>query len=481
MCGLAGIAGDISGPLKSGFDDLLLVTQLRGRDSTGVFAVTDGNEVRHIKVLGTPDQLFDRKSYDDVIRGFPKVMAGHCRSKTIGENSVQNAHPYDFDNIIGMHNGTLKAYYQMEGYDHKKTDSYALYHNIDRYGVIETMQNVDPAGAYALVWWDKVDNRLKFLRNDQRPLWFAWTKDMKAMIWCSEPWMFNVIARKVDLWDGKDKEGNQSAPYTQLPVDTLWSFTVESVAVAGKPAVKLHQPVVVKAEGKKPGNFHRGHMGFGKATTTTKVIDDKGGEVTNPFGMVKAGTEQKDEEVAKILDRFDKRHGPVASNVLSLESRRLLKQELNDPVNDVSPLGGSTTTTTSAKSQGKASSKISDFRPDSMRGKNSSKPILSLPPKSSKVSLQRNNVRPFYCSGKSSYPEVKLVDFRSVLGTEYITDVPSGTEIPLAEFEIRTGGKCTYCRTPVGGLEEVGAFLDRMMTRFVCTSCQTEPKIAITG
>lgn len=481
MCGLAGIAGDISHSLKAGFDDLLLITQLRGRDSTGVFTVSNNNDTKHLKVLGTPDQLFDRKSYDDVTRGFPKVMAGHCRSKTIGENSVANAHPYDFDNVVGMHNGTLKSYYQMEGYDNKKTDSYALYHNIDRYGIVETMQKVDPDGAYALVWWDKVDNQLKFLRNGQRPLWFTWTKDQKAMVWCSEPWMFHAIGRKVELWNGVEKEGERQSPYIPLPADTLWSFNIESTHYTAKPAVVLRQKMDVKAEGKKPAKFTQ-RMGFGKATVTTRVIDDKGGEVANPFSTEKDKKVQLSPLIEGILERFEKRHGHVASNVLSLESRRRLKEALDDPLDDVSsPLEESTTTPISAKSQEKASPKISDFRPESMRGKSSSKKTLSLPRNSSKDSPQRNREKSFDCSGKSSCPEPKLVDTREVLGTQYITDVPSGAEITIGEFESRTGGKCSYCHTPIGGLEEVGAFLDRMMSRFVCTSCQTPPKIAIVG
>ncbi len=88
MCGLVGIAGDTSVALKDAFKGMLLVNQLRGSDSTGVFTVR-GEDVHVAKTLGVPEYLYDTKSFDTAMTGTPKIMAGHGRSKTVGENSRQ--------------------------------------------------------------------------------------------------------------------------------------------------------------------------------------------------------------------------------------------------------------------------------------------------------------------------------------------------------------------------------------------------------
>lgn len=45
MCGLAGAVGNTNVKIREAFIDLLLVTQLRGRDATGVFTVANNDEV----------------------------------------------------------------------------------------------------------------------------------------------------------------------------------------------------------------------------------------------------------------------------------------------------------------------------------------------------------------------------------------------------------------------------------------------------
>jgi hypothetical protein len=53
----------------------------------------------------------------------------------------------------------------------------------------------------ALVWFDKRDMNLHMVRNLQRPLEYALSKDNKTIFWASEDWMFQVSAkrRKVEL------------------------------------------------------------------------------------------------------------------------------------------------------------------------------------------------------------------------------------------------------------------------------------------
>ena len=463
MCGLAGVAGNTNVRSRDAFIDLLTITQLRGKDSTGVFSVKGEDTVDYAKQLGPPEWLFDTKSFDRCVNGVPKIMAGHCRSKTVGDNTRDNAHPYDFEDLIGMHNGTLRGHYSLDGYDYKRTDSWAMYNHINRFGIEETMKQLDPDGAWALVWWDKNEKRLNFLRNDKRPLWFAWAKDKTQMFWCSEPWMFSAVNRVVDLWDGKaTAEGEKdTSPYFQLPPDTLWSFSVAAYPKPGEKYLTFHQPHAMKAEGKKP-------MGFTRDSSVSK-----GGEVTNPFF-----------------------HGQgVTREAADAAYQRLLARQKNlddslEGIGHVAQEEPGTSITTQRRSEN-PSSNVLDFRRGPTHGRSSSQKTLSLPPKSSELS-QRNSSEKSTDSSKEScektgsssilrsqeFPQVSL---RDVAGTQYITHNLTSSEIPIQEFEARTGGKCSYCKKPIGGLEEVAAFTNKAMSGFICTSCVAEPEIALVG
>jgi hypothetical protein len=340
----------------------------------------------------------------------------------------------------------------MEGYNYKKTDSHCLYSNIDKYGVEAAVKDVDPEGAWALVWWDKVDNRLCFLRNDKRPLWFAWTKDKTAVFWASEPWMFGAVSRHVELWDGKEEGKDPVSPYFQLPTNTCWSFTVNGVVKANERYLTFHQPREVKAEGKK-------HVGFWRPSS------GNGGEVTNPFSP----------------------EGAAEAAYRRFHGRNKDSLTLDDKVDDI-PLGVSTSTNGSLTKSETGSSNVLDFRLGGKHGSNSKKKTLSLPGLPSNDSQQNNKGSGLDGSQKSCskmsnqtsqpFPHVSV---RDVIGTDYITHNGSGCEIPLHEFEARTGSRCSYCGTLIGDLSEVAAFTNRAMTGFVCMSCVEEPKVAVVG
>lgn len=453
MCGLAGAAGATNIRTRDAFIELLLVTQLRGRDSTGIFSVGHGNNVKYVKELGPPEYLFDRKSFEQVLSGVPPIMVGHCRKKTVGDNNRASAHPFDFDNVIGVHNGTLRAYYGMEGYDHKLPDSYALYHNIDKYGAEETIRKLDPTGAWALVWWDKVNNRLNFLRNKDRPLFFAWAKDKKTMFWASETWMFGAVDRNVELWDGRDEGKEPMNPYTELPPNQLWSFTINAHPKQGEKHIHFHQPVEVVAEDRKPVGF-----------SSTYSAGNRGGSVTNPFvGAAEAAYE-----------RFQRRQQE--------------NKDLNDDVSDLGSQAGSGSTTTASDKSKKTSSNVLDFRLGSKHSTNSERKTLSLPQKSSPDSQQKpsgdgsggSNVSCVKESrgGTLSFPRVSV---REVAGMQYITHNDTSREITVNQFDSQTGGKCCYCHKPIGDLSEVAAFTNGAMESFICTTCVTEPKVALVG
>lgn len=203
MCGHFGVAGFGINTLDLKiFRDLGIVSQLRGTDGAGVFQTrsmahktwdqsefdkTGGNfiDLMYDADISKKSRLMQSMSVD--------VMMGHVRAATKGVINDANAHPFDFSNIVGAHNGTLRD----KAYDHPtKTDSELLFRDINTRGMEVVLSELDRDSAFALVVYSHVDKHLYFVRNELRPLSFAFLKDRGVMYWASELKMLKYILRR---------------------------------------------------------------------------------------------------------------------------------------------------------------------------------------------------------------------------------------------------------------------------------------------
>jgi len=200
MCGIVGVAGKIGKQEEDIFRDLLVVDALRGTDSTGIAVVNSQFDVKIAKQVGNPYELFDTKSYDKAFMGLNRVLIGHNRYSTSGASNRANAHPFQFNHITGVHNGTLKNKYALLNGNSFAVDSQALYNHIAEEGLKSAITKAD--GAWALVWWDSTDNTVNFLRNQERPLWMLRSKDGDTLFWASELWMLEGVLNRRQFGHG---------------------------------------------------------------------------------------------------------------------------------------------------------------------------------------------------------------------------------------------------------------------------------------
>lgn len=206
MCGIVGMMGPgISVNDWDVIDQLTYVSGLRGQHSTGV-AQGYASVSKHYptefliqKDVMSPANFMryhrhheqgNKKIMREVFNNFFMV---HTRAATRGSINIENAHPFEFDNIIGMHNGTLVD----EKYQHgEKTDSELLLKDINERGIIPVLKELDPHSAYALVIFDKNTGRMSFIRNALRPLSLCFNDNRGVMYWASEEWMLrDILAR----------------------------------------------------------------------------------------------------------------------------------------------------------------------------------------------------------------------------------------------------------------------------------------------
>lgn len=259
MCGIVGIATAEGNGFQykelEAFETMLFLDTLRGWDSTGVFGVTNDKDVFIAKEACHGPDFIKKTEYKDLrsrmsARG--KFFVGHNRAATRGEVSDKNAHPFWVDDkIVLVQNGTYKGNHKQ----HKdvEVDTEAIAHVIAENDDVEVALNKINA-SYALVWYNTKNSKLHIIRNSERPLWLARSKN-GSIWWASESATLAYAAHRHDItWDEKPYAMKTDTLLT-LEVKARHNFGVEEKALKIKPNVEVMP------------NFHGQNGYYGRSPT----------------------------------------------------------------------------------------------------------------------------------------------------------------------------------------------------------------------
>ena len=229
MCGLNAIFGNYSNGFfandLNSFNHSHLLNSFRGMDSTGVGFVFNDGTTKIIKSLGPAWNLLTTKEYGDlkdmaVKKG--RFIIGHGRSATVGDRTVENAHPFRVQkrddkgeltqDIILVHNGTLNEHLN-KGMSSFKVDSEWMADRIAEVGPQEALETIH--GAIATMWYDSIKKELYVYRNYQRPLF--WAEDKAGSIFInSEASVLNYINERFAL-----KFAEAPQPFKEMTLHTI--------------------------------------------------------------------------------------------------------------------------------------------------------------------------------------------------------------------------------------------------------------------
>lgn len=217
MCGLVGAFNPSGLTLQEEriFGALLHVDVLRGMDSTGIYAMSDTTSLL-IKDVCLPTELAEKNIQDVSISHYPycvpefekekaTLLMGHNRAATVGKVTQHTAHPFEYENVVGTHNGTV--YMTRNGdfmeslgvssgdEDEWLTDSQIIYKIIDKKGpsvIPDLFQKIeDESGAAALVFWDKSNEYLGIVKNEKRSLYTL--KRNGTLFWSSDKTILSLV------------------------------------------------------------------------------------------------------------------------------------------------------------------------------------------------------------------------------------------------------------------------------------------------
>jgi len=251
------------------FKDMLVMDQLRGKDSVGLYGVSASGQCSYHKSTAHPSDFLQLKAVNSIIQN-AATLVGHNRHATLGAVNSNNAHPFQHGHITLVHNGTLDRYPAMKNQAQFDTDSECVAWNLAQCESIkDTIEFIESlSGAFAFIWHDARDNSMWYIRNDERPLYSTTVSGAKYL--CSERGILFAAL------DRRNVNVSSLDVLTEVPVGQLFKVTqdkTELVTVSHKVTLKKKSctPVTTTYATYNQGNYNRGNVQSGVSDGNTKT------------------------------------------------------------------------------------------------------------------------------------------------------------------------------------------------------------------
>lgn len=231
---------------------LLKISSIDQVDGSGYMSfqkdVKDNYEYVYDKTLMDGYNWSQTKDWEDAVE--PKALQKmltfsiHTRYATVGANSEDNSHPFEFGDIILMQNGTqaIGADVMLERNATGKSfdwvdvdvDTAAVAQSISLVGIDETFKTYGGAGVF--VWMDTAELSLNIVKNDKRKLSFAIDEETGVMFYATEVETLRFVAMRCNL---------DFSMVGQFKNGVHYKFNLDEYSPVGEVVMEL-EPLIVK-------------------------------------------------------------------------------------------------------------------------------------------------------------------------------------------------------------------------------------------
>lgn len=166
MCGVTGyISKHPTARTAHAFKTLLLANQERGDESTGVYFYNTNTIQKDTKKASDFLSQLDNPQFAK-----NNIVLGHTRLATMGAVTKDNAHPFKFGDITGIHNGIVSNAYSI--YPNAQVDSQAIFYLLDKNKNDYKKSFKQLSGNFGVAWTYSNDDNL-YLVSHGNPIHIA--------------------------------------------------------------------------------------------------------------------------------------------------------------------------------------------------------------------------------------------------------------------------------------------------------------------
>jgi glucosamine 6-phosphate synthetase-like amidotransferase/phosphosugar isomerase protein len=265
MCGINGMVflngvernAEMMAKVRYVFDELMVETQDRGEHATGLASFKrDGSYEFHKNNINADKMTTEDEKYRKIVANFngeeTGVVIAHTRYLTKGvATNMNNNHPFDIGNVVGLHNGSAKnddflfGKYKENFKRIGQVDSEIVFQLINHYnredisllGLKNALEDTNLRGLFALAFVHKNSPNMLHLIKQDKPMHLAYWKEAGIIIFNSIDEYIEKAFRKLERVGSSLGVSNAKQDVKILSVGTDKYFTINADATTLEEAV----------------------------------------------------------------------------------------------------------------------------------------------------------------------------------------------------------------------------------------------------